>query len=329
MYLFLIPSTRPQPDISIRKCLAEVDFIGAVLLVGAYVSGLMAISFGGVVFSWSSGQTIALFVVAGVLIIAFLGQQTWSIGTTQKNRAFPLDFLKNKALLITFVLEGCASTLTYVPIYFIPLYFEFVREDSALVAGVRVLPLVVFLVVAIIVNGLVLTATGGRYMPWFLAGGAFGLIGSALLYTTSLATSNAQIYGYSILIGTGAGCFLQLPFSVVQSLVPPESIPKAIGFVTFAQLGAPSIMLSVANAVFLNEASSNIARVVPELPRGAIVSILSGAGSNTFSQLNRESQQNVLRYIVAGLNKSYILTMTAGGLALVLSLFLSRGKMFQ
>ena len=195
-------------------------------------------------------------------------------------------------------------------------------------AGVRLLPLVTFLVAAIVVNGFVVTANG-RYMPWFAVGGALGLVGSALLYTVKVETSNAKLYGFSILIGTGAGCFLQLPFSVVQSLVPPESIPTAIGFVTFGQLGAPSVVLSVINAVFLNEASNNIAKAVPSLPRGTIVSILSGVGSNAFAGLNSEAQDLVLRFIVGGLNKAYIVTITSGALALILSLFLNRGRMFE
>ena len=307
--------------------LREIDFIGSILLVGIWVSALMAISFGGLIYSWNSGQTIALFVVAGVLILVFLAHQTWSLGTTQERRAFPLQFFRNKSLCLVFVLECCASSLTYVPVYFIPLYFQFVRHDSAIMAGVRLLPLVVFLVVAIVVNGFVVTANG-RYMPWFAVGGALGLAGSALLYTVTVDTNDAKLYGFSILIGTGAGCFLQLPFSVVQSLVPPESIPKAIGFVTFGQLGAPSVVLSVINAVFLNEASNNISDAIPSLPRGIIISILSGVGSDAFAGLDLGAQEQILRFIVAGLNKAYILTMTSGALALILSLFLNRGRMF-
>jgi hypothetical protein len=276
---------------------------------------------------WNSGSIIALFVVAAVLIGVLLIQQLVPIATTMDSRAFPFQFFKNKALLIVFILECCASTLTYVPVYFIPLYFQFVRQDSALEAGVRLLPLVIFLVVTIVVNGFVMTANG-RYMPWFLSGGALGLIGSALLFTVDVNTSNAKLYGYSILIGTGAGCFLQLPFSVVQSLVPPESIPKAIGFVTFGQLGAPSVMLSVVNAIFLNEASNHIAASFGNIPRDTIISILSGVGSDAFRNLDQSAQQTILGYIVTGLNRGYIVTMTAGALAVVLSLFLSRGKMF-
>ncbi|TVY18176.1 Efflux pump [Lachnellula arida] len=327
VYLFIVPSLEPRPGVSFSKRFVEIDTIGTILLVGIYLSGLMAISFGGVLYAWNSGRIIALFVIACVLFLTFLGQQFWSLGTTPLRRAFPIQFFRNKALSIVFILECCTSTLTYIPVYFLPLYFQFVRQDSAITAGVRLLPFVIFLVAAILVNGFVMTVNS-RYMPWFFASGALGLVGSALLYTIDLQTSNARLYGFSILIGTGAGFSLQLPFSVVQSLVPPESIPKAVAFVTFAQLGAPSVVLSVANAIYLNEAKNNIARAITTISGSTVTEILSGVGSATFVTLDGAQQQIILEFIVGGLNRAYILSMTSGALAVILSLFLSRGKMF-
>lgn len=328
VYLLLIPSVSFRPNASLKERFVEVDLLGTVLLAGASVSGLMGISFGGIIYPWGSGQIIALFVVAGVLIIAFFAQQAFTIGTTPERRAFPLQFFRDLSLTIVFILECCASTLTYIPVYFIPLYFQFVRHDSAISSGVKLLPLVTFLVALIVVNGFVMTATG-RYMPWFLAGGALSLVGSALLYTTTAGTSDSRVYGYSILIGAGAGCYVQLPFSVVQGLVPPEAIPKAVGFVTFAQLVAPSVMLSIANAIFLNESGRHILRALPELSKGIVNSILAGTGSREFTSLSSSSQSIILSLIVTGLNKAYIVCMSAGALTVILSLFLSRGNLFR
>lgn len=327
VYIFILPGMEPRPGASWRERIVEIDIIGTVLLTGAYLAALMAIQFGGVVYAWGSGRIIALFVVGFVLGVAFLIQQAWSLGTTPSRRAFPLHFFRRKSLSLIFVLEACASSLLFVPVYFIPLYFQFVKSDSAIKAGVRLVPLIVFMVIAIVLNGVVISLHG-RYMPWFLMGGVLGLVGSVLLFTVDVQTSAAKIYGYSILVGAGSGCFLQLPFSVVQSLVRPKDIPKAIGFVTFAQLSAPSFVLAVVNAVFLNKAANNITKSVVEIPRATVVSILSGVGSSGFEHLSGTSQDLVLKYIVDGLSKGYIVTMTSSGLAVVLSLFLKRGEMF-
>ena len=51
VYLFLLPGRDPQPGKSFFARMAEVDWIGNILVAGAFVSGIMAISFGGVVYS--------------------------------------------------------------------------------------------------------------------------------------------------------------------------------------------------------------------------------------------------------------------------------------
>lgn len=49
----------------------NIDLVRTVIMTGTFLSGLMAISFGGVVYAWSSARTIAPFCVAGILFIIF------------------------------------------------------------------------------------------------------------------------------------------------------------------------------------------------------------------------------------------------------------------
>ena len=326
VYLFLIPPADSRPGVPILDRLRTIDLVGTVIMTGTFLSGLMAISFGGIVYAWSSTQIIALFCVAGVLCIMFWVQQIWCIGTKPESRTFPVQFFKNKELVLLFLTEACATSLNFIPIYFVPLYFQFAKHESALQAGVRVLPLVVFLVVTIVGNGAIVSHYP-RYMPWFLIGPVFGLIGAALLYTVDLNTTYARIYGYTILIGLGSGCFVTLPFSVAQSEVEPAYLPAAVSFMSFSQLAAASTTLSISNSVFLNEAANSIATIVPALPKAQIQGIISGLGADTLSSLNQEAQEQIIRAIVRSLNKPYIICMTCGALAILLSLFLKKGKM--
>jgi hypothetical protein len=64
--------------------------------------------------------------------------------------------------------------------YFIPLYFQYVHQDSALKAAVRLLPFIVVLITCIMLNGGLLPVVG-YYYPWFLASGIFTTIGGALM----------------------------------------------------------------------------------------------------------------------------------------------------
>lgn len=285
----------------------------------------MAINFGGSVYPWNSGRIIGLFVTSGALFILFGTQQGMAILTTTEHRIFPVEFLKRRIMLVLFAETACASTATFLPIYFIPLFFQFVHNDSALDAGVRLLPFVVLLVVVCVANGAIMSITG-YYFPWYVAGSAFTLIGGALMYTVGIESSTARIYGYSILIAVGAGAFVQASFSVAQAKVEPRMIPLAIGFITAGQVGGVTISLAIANSVFLNRSSNGIQAVLPDIPKDQVQAAISGAGSVFLTALDDGTKRLVLEAIVNAMKNVYILTIVAGSVGLLLAFLMKPGE---
>jgi hypothetical protein len=93
---------------------AQLDFLGIILNIGAFTALILAISFGGTEYAWSDGRQIALWVVGGVLLALFAVQQGLSIGTTPATRTFPVDFLRKKILIVLFCLMSAASTCVFV-----------------------------------------------------------------------------------------------------------------------------------------------------------------------------------------------------------------------
>ncbi|EED21064.1 efflux pump antibiotic resistance protein, putative [Talaromyces stipitatus ATCC 10500] len=296
VYLTLVPSKDARPGATMKDRTKKIDIIGFILLSGIFVSLLMAISFGGAVYPWNSSRIIALFVVAGVLAIIYWLQQGFTFGTPKANP-------------------------TYIPVYFLPLYFQLIRGDSALMAGVRLLPLVCFLIAAILFAGQVVSRTG-HWQAWFFGGSVLVLIGSALLYTVDEHTSNAKIYGYSIIVGTGAGSFLQLPFAAASFSVAPNWIPVAIGLISFAQLAAPSVTLSIANTVFVNKATLHLMAYLPEYSEDQITRMISGVGSQYLDQMSTGQREGVFSIITHAMGKSYTLVITCGATSLILSTIL-------
>ncbi|KAI4112194.1 MAG: hypothetical protein LQ339_000202 [Xanthoria mediterranea] len=325
VWFLYLPRFDPRPGVALKKRLAEIDYVGTILIIGAYVSGVMAINFGGSTYPWESGRIIGLFVTSGVLFILFGTQQGMALLTTKDRRIFPVEFLKRRIMLILFAETACASTATFLPIYFIPLFFQFVRNDSALEAGVRLLPFVVFLVVVCVANGAIMSIQG-YYFPWYVIGGAFNLIGAALMYTVNSDSSTARIYGYSILLAVGAGAFVQASFSVAQAKVKPHMIPLAIGFITAGQIGGVTISLAIANSVFLNKSTQGILAVLPGIPKEQVQAAISGAESAFLSSLDEATRRGVLVAIVDAMRNIYILNIVAGALALVLCLGMKPGE---
>jgi hypothetical protein len=295
------------------------------------VAFIMALCFGGILYDWNSGRIIALWVVAGVLYILLGFQQVYCIFTTEEQRIFPVEFFTakySKELILLFCCIAAAATIAFTPLYMIPLYFQFTRADSALEAGVRLLPLICTMVFFCIANGVVMASTG-YYMPWYLFGGALGLIGGALQFSLVTSTTPASnIYGYSVLMGIGSGAFIQAGFSVAQAIVEPHNIPSAVGFISQGQSTGLTICLAIINNVLINGAQQKLSAILPGLSRDQVQATIAGVSSTIFDGLDSEKQAEVLEAIVDAINSTYGTVIAAGALAVVLSLFLSRQKLF-
>ncbi|TVY83961.1 Efflux pump DEP3 [Lachnellula suecica] len=326
VYFLLIPRSDPHPGVSFFNRMKEVDWLGALILLGAMTSLLMGINFGGLLYEWNSGSVIALFVVAGALFVILALQQTFALGTTALRRLFPLEYLRNKELVILFIETSCAGVCAFLFIYFIPLFFEIVHGESAIAAGVKLLPYVVCLVFMNFVNGFAMQQFG-YYMPWFVGGPILFIIGNALIYTTTISTSTASIYGFTVLAGLGVGSYSQASFAVAQSLVSVESIPLVSGFLTCAQVGGAAIGLSIANTVFFNTAQTSISAILPDTPLAEVQGIILGVGSALIEGLDAHTREMVLEAVVASFDKGFVISLAASCLALVCAVFLSRGKM--
>ncbi|KAI0465717.1 MFS drug efflux transporter [Xylaria cf. heliscus] len=327
VYLFLLPSSQPSRGHEFWLTVRSIDYLGSILLSGFFATGFVAIAFGGTIWRWGSSASITLFVVSFTLLITFFGQQVYCIGTSPRKRIFPLKFLRSSTMIMMFLGTAAASTSIFIPVYFIPLYYQFVRSDDALQAGVNLLPFIAFNVALALINGMVM---GKRpyYMPWYVFAGVFCIIGSALLYTVDEYTSDARIWGYSILLGAGSGAFIQLSFTVVQHKVERTLVPVAVGFYTLAQLAGPGVALVISNAVFVNEAANGLQEIAPDVPRSVILKAISVASSGVLPSFTRDQQESALHVIVKAMSNSYIIPLTSGILTLIMSFFMKPERLF-
>lgn len=63
-------------------------------------------------------------------------------------------------MVLLFVLAAACNAMVFIPIYYIPMYFQYTRADSALSSAIRLLPLIFLLCATILVNGYLMTKFG-------------------------------------------------------------------------------------------------------------------------------------------------------------------------
>jgi MFS family permease len=248
-------------------------------------------------------------------------------GTSKENRLLPVQYFSHRTLFILFILGILSAVAIFVPVYFISLFFQFAKGDGALKAAGRLAPFLVVLVISCVMQGGIM-GKDGRYAPWYIGSSALVIIGSALMYTVDSETSTAKVYGYSIILGFGAGSVIQTGFTVSQAIVPRSEMSLAVAFANLSQLIGIVVALIVANSIFLNVAQNSVGRLLPNATPLMIKSAISGTGSTVVKSLNPELKAKVLDAIIDAISKTYIFVIACSSLEFLFSLLLKWEKVF-
>ncbi|KAI8649905.1 MFS domain-containing protein [Fusarium sp. Ph1] len=318
-YLFLFPSLNPQPQLSTKQKLRNMDWPMMFVFLAGSAFFIMAISFGGTLYNWHSAAEIAFWTLSGVFLVVFVLLLKFHPGVSKEHQLWPSHFLKMPVVMNMQLQIFLSGGIILTIIYYIPLYFQFIRGDGALDAGIRLLPLIIAMVITCMASGVLLPKTP-RFSPWYIVGSALVLIGTALMYTVNEATKNANIYGYNILIGVGTGCFIVTGFTVVQSLLPAADIANAVAAMAIAQNMGMVLFLSVCGTVFQNTAIKEAGQALPHLSSDEIAELVAGTSSKAFQSLSPSEKSTVVMNITSAIRSVWLLFLVAAALSFALSL---------
>ncbi|KAI1162533.1 MFS general substrate transporter [Nemania serpens] len=254
------PALKKPPPEPFMKRLMRFDPIGTLIFIPAIISLLLALQWGGTMYPWNSGRIIGLFVVFGVLILAFLYDQ-WH---QQENATVPPRIFRNRTVMAGSFFAFAIGSAFFLFIYYIPIWFQAVQGVSAVNSGIRNLPMLLSVVVASILAGGLITAFG-YYTPFMLIGTVLAAIGGGLLTTWKPDTGSGMWIGYQLLFGLGIGLSLQQPLIAVQTVLDIKDVPIGTSVIAFMQTLGGALFVSVGNNVFTNKLVEELAKRVPSI----------------------------------------------------------------
>lgn len=115
-------------------------------------------------------------------------------------------------------------------LYYLPIYFQSVFNDSPIGSGVKTLALIIPLTFAVILQGGFLSKIGIVPLFW-ITGGALGTIGTGLFYTLDVDTSTGKWIGYQIIVGAACGGAFQVSIANAQVHATPEDMSQVTAIV--------------------------------------------------------------------------------------------------
>ncbi|KAL2167049.1 hypothetical protein VTG60DRAFT_1845 [Thermothelomyces hinnuleus] len=258
----------PIPEQSAKPPLREaftglhkkLDPVGFIIFAGVAAMLLLAVTWGGGEFEWSSPTIIGLLcgTVGLAAVFAF-----WI--TRRGNDALipPSSFRRRAVAVGSVVMFLQAGTMQMIP-YFLPFWFQAIHGDSPVTSAVHMLPSIISNIVALIAFGSLVRKF--HYIPpWAITGCALASVGAGLLSTFTPETSTGRWIGYQIVTTVGRGMAFQVPVVSVQEEVPAEESATGLAVVNlFMNLGT-AISISISQTIFRNSLPGLLAKNAPGL----------------------------------------------------------------
>lgn len=258
-----LPNPKNGPK-TIKEQLGRLDPLGALFLFPGIVCLLLALQWGGSTYSWRNARIIVLLVVFGLCMIAFIAVQRRKGDTA----TVPPRIFFQRSMLSGAWFTLCSNSALMVMLYYLPIWFQAIKDASAVRSGIMTIPIILALVVANLLCGFVVMRMG-YYTPFMIASTVFMSVGAGLLSTFTTSTGHSKWIAYQFLFGFGIGCGMQQPGVAAQTVLPKKDVPTGVSLLFFFRNLGGALFLSVAQNIFENELIRGL-KHIPGLGAAAI-----------------------------------------------------------
>lgn len=260
--IFLLKTTpppNPNQASGIRERISQLDPLGTVCFLPGIICLLLALQWGGSTYAWNNGRIIALFVVFGVLLIAFVAVQIWKGDTA----TVPPRLIKQRSVAAGLFYSMCVGASMMSVIYYLPVWFQAIKNATAVKSGIMNIPLVLSLVIGSIIAGTCISRIG-YYTPFMLLSTTLMSIGAGLLTTFQTTTGHEKWIGYQVLYGFGLGLGMQQASVAAQTVLSRKDVPTGASLMQFGSAFGGSVFVSVAQNIFTNRLIKDLVKALPQ-----------------------------------------------------------------
>ncbi|KAK3368936.1 putative aflatoxin efflux pump [Lasiosphaeria ovina] len=234
----------------------RLDPIGMFFLLPGVVCLLLALQWGGSTYAWNDWRTILLLALFAVSTTAFIAVEILKPDTamvparviTQRSVAFGTSF--------TFFLAGSMLMM----VYYVPIWFQTVKQADPIRSGIYTLPLVLSLVVSSVIAGIA-TQKIGYYVPSMLLAPSIMSVGEGLMTTFNRDTPASHWIAFQFLAGFGLGFGMQTSGLAIQTVLPKEDMSAGIAINFFVQQMGGAVFTSVGQSILSNLLVSRLSSI--------------------------------------------------------------------
>lgn len=261
----------PTPPGTLYEKIQRMDAIGNILIVGSTTSVVIALSWGGVKFAWSSPQVLPALIIGLVGTVVFFVYEA----TLAKHPMVPFTILKNRTSISGYLQTFFNSLVILCVVYYLPVYYQSCKDASAIHSSVDMLGLTLTMGPFAVLGGISVTASKA-YRPQLWIAWVLVIVGLAAMTVVGADSSTGLSIGLPVLMGIGFGLISATQYFPVLSALPVEENARALAFFTFCRFCAGVWGIAIGATVLQNELQHR-------LPPPFIASLSSSSSSSSSS----------------------------------------------
>ncbi|KAG8169613.1 hypothetical protein KVR01_000358 [Diaporthe batatas] len=257
----LLLTLKPKVETMGQK-LARVDWVGSAIFMTSATLFLIAISWGGTQFEWSSAATIAPLIIG---TIGLAGTAAWE-KYMAKEPFLRHSLFYNVSAISTYICSAVQGLVLFGQLYYIPFYFMSVLEYSPIHTGLALLPVMLTLVPGSIITGVLITRWNGYRWPIW-SGWVVTTIACGLSTMWDADTSIGIWVVTLILLGFGHGAVLNAQNFASQAICNDGEEAAAAAMYGFLRHFGTALGVGIGGSAFQNIMALKLSWT--DLPDGA------------------------------------------------------------
>ncbi|KAI0345553.1 Mfs1.2 [Trametopsis cervina] len=255
------------PEGSLREKLSRMDWIGNGIITASSSACVLALTWGGVQFPWSSGHVLAPLII-GLCGIGFF---FFYEAKFAKEPLVPFQLISNRTSLSGYIQTFLAPVVMASVIYYLPIYAQACRGAGPLRSGVDVLGLSASTAPVLMLTG-VSIALFKAYRPQLWLGWAMYMIGMGALTQLDANANEGMLIGLPVLIGVGVGTLLSGTYFPVLAPLPVTENAHALAFFAFCRSFANVWGVTVGTAVLQTQLAKRLpTSFTDQFPQGVAI----------------------------------------------------------
>jgi MFS family permease len=222
----------------------RIDLLGAALMMAAAIPLLLALTWGGARYAWTSPMIIGLIAASGLLSFAF------AVRLTRAPEPFlPLPVLANPVMRWGTAATSFAMGTSIGLTIFVPLYYEVVHHLSATMSGMAMIPIVALTTPGSIMSGRAMMYM--RHYKWVpLVGLTFGVAALAWLAWEPRMPLTGVVSLLTV-VAIAVGTVYPVATVSIQNAVPRHQVGVAMGAMNFFRSLGSALVVAVMGAIIL------------------------------------------------------------------------------